>query len=324
MAEILGIGCSHAPMILNPPEEWGRLREWLYATYNPNYQAPPQVLTELGEDNGLSADRRNHQRIVDAFAVLRDKLHAWNPDVLMVIGDDQAENFKLDNLPTFCLYTGQEVEAYPFHRPVNHINNWGAPPDARYTFRCPSEFAQRLRDHLISEGFDTASSNALKGWEWGLAHAIINPLTFLDPEGRFPLLPLFVNSIGVDLGPGYQPRPTPKRCYELGRGIRRFFDGRSERVAVVASSSWSHNFLTHKFQGCAFDEEFDRRNLELLRQGKGSKLAELAPEELQQSGDHELINWIIALGIIGDKPAEIVDVLDAQLQVSFKVFAHWE
>ena len=82
--------------------------------------------------------------------------------------------------------------------------------------------------------------------------------------------------------------------------------------------------MTHKFDLCEFDEEFDRRNLELLKRGEGSKLAELTPEEIQESGDHEFLNWIITLGVVGDRPAEIVDVIDAQSQVSFKVFAIWE
>ena len=86
-------------------------------------------------------------------------------------------------------------------------------------------------------------------------------------------------------------------------------DTRTERVAVVASSSWSHHFLTHKFNLCEFDEAFDRRNLELLKRGEGSKLAELTPEEIQESGDHEFLNWIIALGVLGDRPAEIVETL---------------
>ena len=323
MAEILGIGCSHAPMILNPPEEWGRMRERIYARI-PNYQPPPELLADRGDDNGLSADRRNQARIVNAFRTLHDRLHAWAPDVVMVIGDDQAENFLSDNLPVFALYTGTDVEAHPFHRPLAHVNLWGGAPEAKYTFHCPSAFAIALRDHLILSGMDISSSTALKGWRWGLPHAHINPLMFLDPEGKFPLLPLFVNCYGEEAGPGYPPRPTARRCYELGRAIRRFLDGRPERFAVVASSSWSHSQLTHRFQCSAFDAEFDRRNLERLRQGRGSELATLTPEEIYLSGDHEFLNWIIAQGIIGDKPAEIVDVLDAQSQISFKVFAVWE
>lgn len=323
MADILGIGCSHAPMILNPPEEWGRVRQSIYSRI-PNYQPPPELLADRGEDNGLSADRRNQGRIVNAFRVLHDRLHAWAPDVVMVIGDDQAENFRKENLPIFALYTGTEVDAYPFHRPLARVNLWGGTAESKYTFHCPSSFAIPLRDHLILSGFDLSSATALKGWEWGLPHAHINPLLFLDPEGKLPLLPLFVNCYGEEAGPGYPPRPTARRCYDLGRAIRQFLDGRSERFAVVASSSWSHSQLTHRFQCSAFDIDFDRRNLERLRQGRGSELATLTPEEIYLSGDHEFLNWIIALGIIGDKPAEIVDVLDSQSQISFKVFAIWE
>jgi aromatic ring-opening dioxygenase catalytic subunit (LigB family) len=310
-------------MILNPPEEWPRMRARIYGRI-PNYQSPPSMLAELGEDNGLGADRQNQARIVNAFRVLHDRLHAWSPDVVVVIGDDQAENFLADNLPVFALYTGTEVEGHPFHRPMGHVNLWGGAPDTKFRFHCPSTFAIALRDQLILSGFDISSATALTGWKWGLPHAHINPLLFLDPDGKFPLLPLFVNCYGEEAGPGYPPRPTAQRCYALGRAIRHFLDSRQERVAVVASSSWSHSFLTHRFQCCAFDTEFDRRNLERLRQGRGSELAALTPEEIYLSGDHEFLNWIIALGIIGDQPAEIVDVLDAQSQISFKVFAIWE
>lgn len=191
MAKILGLGCSHGPIILTPPEAWARGRERIFSRVT-NYQPPPQLLEALGQD-----------------------------------------------------------------------------------------------------------------------------------KGRFPLLPLFVNCYGEDAGPDYPPRPTPRRCYALGRSIRQFLDQRPERVAVVASSSWSHSFLAHKFQCCAIDLEFDRHNLELVRRGEGSKLAELTPEAIQQSGDHELLNWIIALGILGDRPAEIIDVRESHTQLAFRVTALW-
>ncbi len=109
----------------------------------------------------------------------------------------------------------------------------------------------------------------------------------------------------------------------MRRSIRRFLDTRTERDAVVAASSWSHSILAHKFQCSAIDLETDRRYLELLRQGNGSQLADLTPEALQQSGDHEILNWIIALGILGDIPAEIVDVRESHTQLAFRVAALW-
>lgn len=323
MSEILGIGCSHAPMILNPPEEWAAMRKSIYGRVA-GYEAPEEMVRELADDNGLAHDKKNQKKIADAFAVLKEKLHAWKPDVVIIVGDDQSENFKRDNLPTFCFYTGDQVEGYPFHRPLGKVNLWDAPQDAKYSFNCAGDFAKDLVAHTILDGFDMASSTELKGWEWGLPHAHINPLTFLDPEGELTILPLFVNCIGQEFGEGYPPRPTAKRCYELGQSIRRFVDTRDERVAVIASSSWSHSFMTHKYDCSRFDEVFDRKNLDLLKNGKGSKIAEITPEEVQQSGDHEFLNWLVPLGVLGDRPARIIESLDEQSQISFKVFAIWD
>ena len=322
MAALLGLGCSHGPIILTPPEVWHKSRERIFGRIL-NFQAPPQLIEALGDDNGLTQDRLDQKKVVEAFQVLRDRLHAFNPDVLMIIGDDQAENFKQDNLPPFCLYTGGEVDGYPFRNVGGENNLWQAASDTKFSFRCPQDFSRDMRNSLIRSGIDMASSSALNGWDWGLAHAIINPLVYLDPEGKFPLLPLFVNCYGEEAGPDYPPRPTARRCYEVGQAIRRFLDTRDERVAVVASSSWSHSFLAHKFDCSAIDLETDRRYLELVRTGQGSQLATLTPEELQDSGDHEILNWIIALGILGDVPAEIVDVRDSNTQLAFRVAAVW-
>ena len=92
MAEILGLGCSHGPIILNPPENWANSRERVFARV-PNYQPPAQLLEELVQDNGVSQDLRDQKRVVDSFQVLHDRLHEFDPDVPMIIGDDQAENF---------------------------------------------------------------------------------------------------------------------------------------------------------------------------------------------------------------------------------------
>ena len=35
------------------------------------------------------------------------------------------------------------------------------------------------------------------------------------------------------------------------------------------------------------------------------------------------MNWIIALGILGDTPADIVDVRDSHTQLAYRVAAIW-
>ena len=102
MAELLGLGCSHGPIILTPPEVWAKGRERIFARV-PGYEAPEQLLKELGDDNGLSRDISDQKKIVDSFKVMRDRLHEWEPDVVVVIGDDQAENFLQDTCrPSAC------------------------------------------------------------------------------------------------------------------------------------------------------------------------------------------------------------------------------
>ena len=69
-------------------------------------------------------------------------------------------------------------------------------------------------------------------------------------------------------------------------------------------------------------------NPELLKEGQGSRIAGLTPEETEQSGDREFLNRPVSLGVAGRRPAQIVDRIvdyrEEQSQISFKVFAIWE
>ena len=66
MAEIMGLGCSHGPIILTPPEVWHRGRERIYARI-PDYQPPAQLLEELGQDNGLTQDKLDQKKALESF-----------------------------------------------------------------------------------------------------------------------------------------------------------------------------------------------------------------------------------------------------------------
>src|SRR6266576_3706886 len=54
------------------------------------------------------------------------------------------------------------------------------------------------------------------------------------------------------------------------------------------------------------DEEFDNHVLDLLAKGEARTLAALPPEEILRRGNGELVNWIIAAGIIDDDAKAIV------------------
>ena len=71
MAELLGIGCTHAPMILFPPEHWVNVRKRLSESI-PNYVAPPQLI-EQGPKVGTVGD---HQHVCLGRASLCHELRA--------------------------------------------------------------------------------------------------------------------------------------------------------------------------------------------------------------------------------------------------------
>ena len=71
------------------------------------------------------------------------------------------------------------------------------------------------------------------------------------------------------------------------------------------------------------DEEFDNRVLDLLVKGEARTLAAMSPEELLRRGNGELVNWIIAAGIIGDDAGATV-VEYVRLWHIGLGYAYWE
>ena len=111
MAEILGIGMTHAPTLARPDGD-GELA--LQRTLKTNDRIPPEMKNptnwpepmriEYGEDEGLAAAKRMRERMVAGFRKLRAELDAFAPDFVVIWGDDQYENFKEDIIPPFCVY----------------------------------------------------------------------------------------------------------------------------------------------------------------------------------------------------------------------------
>src|SRR4029079_19837818 len=94
------------------------------------------------------------QKIEAAFAVLREQVKAYRPDVLVMIGDDQGDMFDDANNPTFSIYTGDEPI---WGRSARDF--MGTPPQERtkLTFRPHPELSRHLLKGLVKRGFDVAS-----------------------------------------------------------------------------------------------------------------------------------------------------------------------
>ena len=346
MAEILGLGMTHSPSLIRPDEDG---ESSLKRTLRENDKVPPEMKIptnwpelmriEYGEDEGLSSSKRLRDRMVKGFRKLREELDAFNPDFVVVWGDDQYENFKEDIIPPFCVLAYDEYECQPFANKDGSTrrNVWNEP--AEQTFRYPGNTAaaRALVTGLIDQGIDM--SYAYKPLHQpGLGHAILNTLLYLDydrnNEFKYPVVPMLVNCYGSKViqnrggSKEYEkesdpPGPSPKRCMEVGAATAKVLKDSPWRVALIASSSWSHAFLTPKNHWLYPDIESDRARFEELKVGNYSAWSKISTPQIEDAGQQEMLNWMCLAGAmseLGRKP-EIVDYYETYIFNSTKCLA---
>ena len=179
MGEILGLGLTHSPSFIKPDEAKDSS---LHRTLknNPNVPAemknpsnwPEPMRIEFGEDEGLAAAKRMRERMVVGFRTLRAELDAFNPDYVIVWGDDQYENFKEDIIPPFCVLAYDEITCKPFtnHDGSAKENVWNEPADKLFQYPGHPQAARALVSGLINQGIDMAYAYKPLHQE-GLGHA---------------------------------------------------------------------------------------------------------------------------------------------------------
>lgn len=298
MAQIvLGIGTSHGPQLNIPPEQWHLLLDKDQKDPRFNYgevlqRANPNIQKELGEE----VFKKKYEACQAAIAALRKTFSRFSPDAVVVIGDDQHEQFWEDNMPMFSIYWGETVQQRG--RRPERSQNWRN-ADAAYkregerTFGCESQLAKHVIKELIARGFDLATSNKLRA-EVGIGHAFTFVLNRILPNGGVPIVPLMVNAF-------FPPnQPLPFRCYELGKALGEAIRSWSpaRKVAVVASGGLSHFII---------DEDLDRMVIDGLIQRDKKKLSNLPSERLLCLGTGEALNWIVAAGAVEHLKPKLLD-----------------
>ena len=109
MGEILGLGATHYPSLCAPPERMlGFFHHILSApNIDPKYRDranwPAAMLAEMGNDEGRGSIERYRERMWANFRKQRQMIDDFKPDFIVLIGDDQYENFREDIIPPFCV-----------------------------------------------------------------------------------------------------------------------------------------------------------------------------------------------------------------------------
>jgi len=327
MAEIVLVGgSSHSPYLFGDIEMWEECRR--------ARPISPDVPQESAEVNQAKL-----QRCRDAFDTLRQKVEEVKPDVLLIFGDDQQEQFDFSLFPAFGMYLGEEVTGS--HPELNYAPRilLRKQPEEQIFIRAPGhpQLGKALMENLMDRGFDIAFSLDKHKKERGVGHAFMNPAFYITPELDIPILPFWVNCY-------YPPQPKAKRCYELGRAVREAIEALplDLRVAVFASGGLWH---TPGVPDAVLNEEFDRAIVKGLRSGNAREMAEFfdnfpwdygtAPARGQErawtgmsggvgNGTGETRNWIVAAAVADGRPATWVEYVPVYASPCGMAFAYWD
>jgi len=323
MAHFLGLGLTHYPLLAGTDDHMADLLHWTLA--DPDIPAdakdpanwPAPMRAEWGNDGGVASAARHRKLLVENLSRCRDALDEFAPDVVVVWGDDQYENFREEVVPPFCVLAYDDVDVNPFELMTRRgsPNAWGLPDDTTITLHGDAERARGLTDGLISRGFDVAYSYQKRS-DAPFPHAIVNTQLFLDyhyagSRFNYRLIPITVNCYGQHaiarrgglarfaditherLDPS---GPTPARCFALGAAVAQAFRDTDLRVALVASSSWSHAFLTDKTWHITPDTAADRRLYRLFVDRDYATWQATPGRDIVASGQHEMLNWFCLTG----------------------------
>jgi Catalytic LigB subunit of aromatic ring-opening dioxygenase len=322
MAEVLGIGISHFPGFVYPDASMSmRVKQIITSPKVPerlkdpqNWPAPMQE--EWGDDEGTKFAAKHRAQFLDGVRKARQAIDDFNPDLVVVFGDDQYENFREDIIPPYCIYIQDEFTTQPFLRGRGGSpspNVWEEPYDKTFVTPGHRQAAKHLTTGLLEEDFDMPYSYNLLHFN-GLSHAFMNTVLYLDYDRTgwdYPIVPVQVNAYGrnvirnrggsANLFSAEErefdpPAPSPKRCFAMGAAVARVLKDSPWRAVVVGSSSWSHAFLTAKNGWVYPDVESDRKRFEELKSGDFTAWRDLDLKDVEENGEQEILNWVPMVG----------------------------
>jgi 3-O-methylgallate 3,4-dioxygenase len=309
MAEIVvGIASSHTPQLSSGVDMWPDhaerdRRNPMLLGRDAEFHSYDELLAlapaSIGQELEPAIWDAKYQRCQDAIAALTDRLARAQPDVAVVIGDDQRELFRDDGIPAFACFAGNELVDFPpsgdvLDRMPKGIRaaSWAAHGEYEERHLVAADLSRHLAEQLTAAEFDIMLFTEQPAGR-SLGHAFTFPRYRLGLTAATPIVPVFVNTY-------YPPNvPSPARCHALGRTIRRAaetWEG-PERVAIIASGGLSHFVV---------DEDLDRQVLSAITGRDAWALRSLSAAQLR-SGTSEILNWICAAGALEGLSAKVID-----------------
>jgi gallate dioxygenase len=222
--------------------------------------------------------------IFAGYEPVRQWLADKQPDVLFYIYNDHVTSFFFDHYSQFALGVGER------YWPADE----GGGPRKLPPIEGHPGLARHVATGLVADEFDLAYFQAK-----GLDHGCFSPLSLLWPHERdWPgaIVPLQVGVLQF-------PIPSARRCFKLGRALRKAIESYPEdlKVAIVGTGGLSHQIHGERagFNNTAWDLEF----LDLLEKDP-EKLTHLTIADYAERGGcegSEVIMWLVMRGALSVK-----------------------
>jgi protocatechuate 4,5-dioxygenase, beta chain len=232
------------------------------------------------------------QKVFAGYEFSKQWLRDNRPDVVFLVYNDHANAFSLDIIPTFAIGTAAEFAIAD--------EGWGPRPVPKVIGH--PELASHIAQSVIQDDFDLTIVNRMD-----VDHGLTVPLSLmcgaLDPvqdSWPCPVIPFAVNVVQY-------PVPSGRRCWNLGRAIRKAVASYDEPLKVQV---WGTGGMSHQLQGPRaglINAEWDNRFLDRLI-AEPEQLAEVPHiEYVREAGSEgiELVMWLIARAAMNDNPPRV-------------------
>ncbi len=229
--------------------------------------------------------------IFKGFEFSRKWMAEHKPDVAILIYNDHASAFDATIFPTFAIGCADEF--------LSADEGWGRRPVP--VVKGNSDFACHIAQSLILNEFDMTVVNRMD-----VDHGLTVPLNLLfgdlKPEDQWPceVIPFPINVVQY-------PPPTGKRCFDLGRALRKAVESYPEDLKVVVFGTGG---MSHQLQGKRaglINKEWDKKFLDGLTQDPIGLTEIPHLEYVREAGSEgiELVMWLAMRGALNDKVKEV-------------------
>jgi protocatechuate 4,5-dioxygenase beta chain len=318
---------SHAPPVHQHREATGRWLEKTLTKQRDNDCVIPAATWQLTPERLDGYWVRTRQ----SFDVLREKLRAYDPEVIVLFGGGGANQCPTETPSMVTVFTGTEAYGLISGDASGLSGDALAgktPTEADYVrHKTDVALAEKIVNGLAARGIDVQASEVFKPNGPALLQDDWANPTEVFPRKDVSTVIVSMRYQGMEDGRDPSMHISGEFCYDLGRYVAQILEDDPRRIAVCGSGGLSHD--PNGPRNMWIDTTLDHWVLDQIRESNGIALGNLFSFDSMtyRAGTREIAAWVAATGAmeyVGSK-ATIVDYIGDAPQLQGGIgYAYWE